>query len=46
VRVGALVSDLMDRSKISAAMSGVRFVREAAYAVGAGRSDAALEVLP
>jgi hypothetical protein len=35
VRVCALVSDLMDRSRITGAIEGVEFVREAAACAGA-----------
>ena len=35
MRVCALVSDLMDRSKISSAIAGVEFVRDAAACAGA-----------
>jgi len=35
VRVCALVSDLMDRSRIGGAISGVEFVRDAAACTGA-----------
>ena len=36
MRVCALVTDLMDRSKISSAVTGVEFVRAAAACTGAG----------